>query len=282
MREPATAAERQARDARVPRPVSRAGPARVLLTRAADRLEVMIDGCEALGLRPVALPCLAIEWVDAEVDVAPGALAVFTSVYAVRGAARLRPFPWTGVRVLAIGAATAAALAGAGQPVLAPPVEPYTSEALLDWLVSPTGASAVRGDAGAVVVGGQGGRDAIVRGLAASGMETCALEVYRRVRPRPSRASVAAALSPPPAVTCTTSDEGLDNLLAIAGAYAGALLERPLVVNGERGAAHARRRGFGADVLVARPAGDRGQLEALRRWSAGDAIGAPITGPGRP
>ena len=243
----------------------------MLLTRAADRVAGLERGCRALGLEPVCLPCIAIEALAPTAPAAPDrGTVVFTSVPAVRAAARWRPLPWPGTRALAIGAATADALATAGQPPWAAPVEPYTSEALLAWLAGPDGpgfAGLPGLDDGVTVVKGAGGRDVLASALAAAGVSVATLDVYRRVRPAHPDAAIDAALSPPPDVVVATSDEVLDNLLALAGPRAAALRARPLVVNGERAAAHARSRGFVADVLVARPAGDAGQLERLAAWA---------------
>lgn len=218
----------------------------------------------------MALPCLAIAWLDAGgvADVGTGpptaGIVVYTSVPAVDGAVRRRPLPWTGTRALAIGSATAAALVAAGQAPVSPPIEPYTSEALLAWLLDSNDAPPV-GD-GVTIVKGAGGRDALATGLRAAGVRVRTLETYRRVRPAPSPDELAAALSPVPDIVSTTSDEGLDNLLALAGPRASVLRRLPLVVNGDRAAAHARARGFAGDVLVATPPGDAGHLAALRTW----------------
>ena len=240
----------------------------MLLTRAADRVAGLERGCRALGLDPVCLPCIAIEALAPTAPAAPDrGTVVFTSVPAVRAAARWRPLPWPGTRALAIGAATADALAAAGQLPWAAPVEPYTSEALLAWLAGPDGPGLPDLEDGVTVVKGAGGRGVLESALAAAGVSVATLDVYRRVRPAHPDAAIDAALDPPPDVVVATSDEVLDNLLRLAGPRAAALRGRPLVVNGERAAAHARRRGFVADVLVARPPGDAGQLERLAAWA---------------
>lgn len=217
---------------------------------------------------PVPLACLRLETLPASGDPVPrtpaSGNAVFTSVHAVHGAARLRPFPWPGVRALAIGAATRDALVRAGQRPWAEPVAPYTSEALLAWLVAAQGPPLADGT---TIVKGVGGRGVLESGLAEAGAPVATLEVYRRTLPVHDAREVRRALEPVPDILCTTSDEVLDNLLTLAGDRARSLLARPLVVNGERGAAHARSRGFAAEVMVASPPGDAGQLECLARWS---------------
>lgn len=252
-----------------------ASPPRLLVTRPAARQEPFASRARALGVEPVAFTCLEIVPDPTFALPEPAALAafdavLFTSRHAVEAVAARRPFPWPGVAALAIGAATAEALAHAGQPLARGPTPAATSEALVAALAreAPLGSL--------LVVKGHGGRDLVETRQRERGTRVETLACYRRARPAPDeRARRRALLEPPPDLISVTSDEVLDNLVALAGDALDALRARPLVVNSARARERARAHGFGAEIRVASPPGDAGQLAAVADWLRARADGTP-------
>ena len=233
---------------------------RLLVTRPAARQEPFASRARALGVEPVAFPCLEIVPDPTFALPAPDALAafdavLFTSRHAVEAVAARRPFPWPGVAALAIGAARAEALARAGQTLARKPEAGATSEALVAALAreAPLGSL--------LVVKGHGGRDLVATRQRDRGTRVETLACYRRSRPAPDEYARRRALEPPPDLLSVTSDEILDNLVALAGDALDALRARPLVVNSARG----RERARGEDVIG--PAG--GLVGERRRRRAG-------------
>lgn len=247
-------------------------PSRVLVTRPLAQGDHFAAGCRALGLAPILLPCLSIEAVPVPAERAPRAgLAVFTSHNAVAHASRIGSWPWPGVRALALGPATARSLAQADLAVWRAPLPPFTSEAVLQLLDTlPTGAL----DDGVTVVTGEGGRRWLVDALRDGGHRVSVLETYRRVASAIDDAALRLALQPLPDIVTSTSDASLDALLAFAERLdlADALRHQPLIVNAERAATHARRRGFTGRIDVPAQAGDDGQLACLAAWRDADAL----------
>lgn len=248
---------------------------RLLITRPLARQEPFATRARALGFEPIAFPCIEIRPDEGFELPEPAVLGasdavVFTSAAAVEAAAARRPFPWPGAPARAIGPATAAALARAGQPLACPPVAPFDSDALADAL---EGADALEH---VVIVTGHGGRRVLGERLAARGVRVTTLETYRRARPAADETLRRRALvERPPDIVSVSSDETLENLLTLAGDAWKALAKRPFVVNSARGAALARRLGVRGSVAVASPPGDDGQLAALARWLEGrEAAGA--------
>jgi len=239
---------------------------RLLVTRPADRQEPFGTRARALGVDTVAFPCLEIRPdPDARLPDAStlaGLDAVlFTSRPAVEAADRLRPLPWPGVAALAIGTATAEALTRAGQALRRAPVPPFTSEALLAVLEDAPPLARL------LVVKGHGGRDVLERRLADRGSRVESVALYRRARPAADEHRRRRALvESPPDIVSSTSDEALRNLVILAADAHATLHRTPLIVNSARAAQGARSMGFGGELLIADPAGDAGQLEALAAW----------------
>ena len=248
-------------------------PPRLLVTRPAARQEPFAGRARALGIETIAFPCVEIRPEPGLALPTPAALAafdavLFTSRHAVEAVAARRPFPWPGIRALAIGAATAEALERAGQTLARGPEAGASSEALVDALGRrpPLGRL--------LIVKGRGGRDLLASSQRARGTRVETLASYRRARPAADESLRRRALvERAPDIVSVTSDEGLDNLVALAGDALDALRSRPLIVNSGRGAARAREHGFGAGAAVATPPGDAGQLAALADWLAGRSAG---------
>jgi len=169
------------------------------------------------------------------------------------------PLPWNNASVYAIGRATERVLSKLGQALTHPPVEPYNSEAFLDWYKTQEPIKS------ALIISGMGGRDLIETQLKASGVDVLIRSVYKRVIPVVSDAERQRVfVETPPDIISITSDDVLRNLVNIAGpAYASVLHSTQLVVNSERSADMAARLKFDHRAIVAYPPGDVGQLAAI-------------------
>jgi len=262
----------------------------VVVTRPREQAERVVAALEAEGARAFSFPLIAIEAME---DPEPARrivarlesfdLALFVSANAVRHGLALvragRAWP-PALPCLAIGRATARAIAAEGLAVLAEPrVE--TSEGLLE--LPALAAARVRGRRVALFRG-QGGRPLLARALRARGATVEEAIVYRRTRPAVDVATlVRGAREGAIDAILITSGEALEHLLEVMGAEGRAALDGVrLVVAGERLAALARERGFGPQTLVASGAGEAALVEALCRhaghghghWDTGTGTGA--------
>lgn len=228
---------------------------RVLVTRPAHQAENLCRLIEAEGGTVVRLPLLAIEPATqpGEARKRLGGshdLWIFTSANAVRHAQPLATGAWP-ARLVAVGPATAAAIAIAGHAAAATPLESASSEALLA-LPELQEARGLR----ILLVTGEGGREVLERGLAARGATVERAEVYRRVPlPYPPEA-VASALRRSDVIVIT-SGESLDHLVRMTPeATRGTLLKKALVVPAARVVEKARELGFVQPPRLAEPMSD--------------------------
>jgi len=233
-----------------------------LVTRPKHQQSLFLKSCVDAGLETISLPCLDILPVESELtntDVKQSELVIFTSRNAVEFAHAINPLPWKKANVYAIGRATERVLGKLGQALIHPPVEPYNSEAFLDWYKTQEPIKS------ALLVTGMGGRDLIETQLRASGVDVVIRPVYKRVIPVVSDAERQRVfVDTPPDIISVTSDDALRNLVNIAGpAYASVLHSTQLVVNSERCADMAARLKFDHRAIVASPPGDVGQLAAI-------------------
>lgn len=147
----------------------------VWLTRSQPGADRQAADLRAAGHRVVVAPVIDIEALEAVVPPGPFAVVVFLSEHAVRlGLPALRRAPWfTGARVLAVGARTAAVLGATGL-VVDTPDEP-TSEGLLSQppLARPAGLDVL-------LVSGAGGRDLLRAELVRRGARVERFDCYRR------------------------------------------------------------------------------------------------------
>ncbi len=238
---------------------------RVLVTRPAHQQSLFIDRCIALELIPISMPCIDILPVDVNIPAAlvnNTELILFTSRNAVDFAHNRRPLPWLGKKVYALGDATARALDRLKQPLASRPMSPFTSEAFINWLSTQPPCSR------ALIIKGVGGRNVIEAYFNKLKTPVDILDVYKRVQPVVSDAERQRVFADQRAdIVSVTSDEGLRNLVHIAGARYGNVLHRlPLIVNRDRTAALAARLGFEHTALVAHPPGDNGQIKILTEW----------------
>ena len=247
----------------------------VVVTRPAHQAENLCRAIEAEGGEVLRHPVIEIlPPADSAVlaarlaSLTDYAIAVFISANAVDfaySAISKHVLPEHITRV-AVGRATARALAAHGQPAQLEAPPPHNSEALL----SLPQMQAVQG-LRVLIFRGEGGRGLLADSLRERGAEVDYAEVYRR-RPARSdprclyRAWEAGNLD----VIVLTSNEGLQNLYnQVDAAHRSQLLETPLVVIGERTAQLARQLGFSGLVNVAHSASDASLLEALRALSRG-------------
>ncbi len=253
----------------------------VIVTRPARQAARFVELLQEHGATAIAFPTLAIEPVTLD-DVQRRAcmLGAFDWIIYTSANAVEHSIPQLGrpakSRVGAIGRATARALADAGITVHAAPDSgsPSDSEGLLahPGLAGPAGRRIL-------IVKGVGGRDVLRAGLVASGAEVNTAEVYRRVRPEPSRQALdelGRANEAGAVVATVTSSEVLESLLAMAPSeHYPWLRDAPLLVPGDRVAAGARRLQWRGPLLVAGSAEDETMLAALQSWAAGDGRSAP-------
>lgn len=235
----------------------------ILITRPEGQHAYFSRQLELLGFRVSHLPCLAIDALhSAQLNSDPAGdfdYILFTSANAVRHAHALRPLPWSGVDVLAIGSATARTLEEHGQSLAMQPVSPFNSESMLARLVTVNPARLL-------IVKGRGGRELIHPELDRRGWQVSSADVYQRRLPTVPAARVSQVFrSPGPDIVSVTSNEVLENLVKLAASQ-DRLLALPLVVNSVRTAQRARDLGFEKPAIIASPAGDAGQLEALQQW----------------
>lgn len=245
----------------------------IVITRpppAAGRLAAQL---EAEGARVFIFPSLAIEPLpatpqrEAALDALPNAaLAIFVSANAVHAgleAARHRG-PWpAGVRVAAVGDATAEALRGAGFEHVVSPPERHDSEGLLEL----PELQDVRGRS-VVIFRGAGGREHLRQALEARGARVAYAECYRRTRPDSDPAELLAAWERGEVhAVSALSAETLENFVAMLGEEGMRHLpSATLVVPHEAIARHPAARRF-ARVAVAAP-GAEGIAQALSRTRA--------------
>lgn len=235
---------------------------RVLVTRPKHQQSLFLKSCNDAGLETVTLPCIDILPVECELtkaDVKQSELVLFTSRNAVEFAHATNPLPWKNANVYAIGRATERVLSKLGQCLVHPPVEPYSSEAFLEWYETQKPIKS------ALIVKGMGGRDLIETQLQAAGVNVVIKPVYKRVTPVVSDSERQRVfVDTPPHIISITSDDVLRNLVNIAGpAYASVIHSAQLVVNSDRCADMAARLGFDQPAKVAYPPGDVGQMAAI-------------------
>ena len=245
----------------------------VIVTRPARQAARFIQLLGDRGATAIAFPTLAIEPVAIGSHKRPPLAfdnfdwVIYTSANAVEQSLAQLGRPGES-RIGAIGRATARSLAEAGIVVHAVPESGSDSEGLL----AHPGLSEARGRR-ILIVKGIGGRDVLRAGLLAGGAEVTTVEVYRRVRPEPSRQALdelSRAPGPGAVIATATSAEVLESLLAMATEdHFPWLRGVPLLVPGDRVAAEARRLGWRGPLVVAASAEDSAMLAALESWAAG-------------
>jgi uroporphyrinogen-III synthase len=248
----------------IPRIIPPLTGASVLVTRPQPQADVLAKSIAALGGEPIVFPTIAIEPLTAPPPQSHD-WVIFASVHAVEHGAALIPRDAT-TRIVAIGKATANALAAANLPadVIANP--PYTSEALLaqdDFQPAP-GQSVL-------IVRGAGGRELLRETLIARGAHVGIFEVYRRVRPAVPQTEIEALEkrweeTPIDAVTAT-SVETYRNLVELLSPRGRELLnDTPLLAPSQRIVDAAAATGWRGQALITCGADDAAIVGTLARW----------------
>lgn len=242
----------------------------VVITRPRAAAEALAAALEREGARTFIFPALEIEELppSPQLDAAlarldAATLAVFVSAHAVeRGlAAAGRRGPWPeGVRVAAVGEATAQALRNSGFAAVISPRERHDSEALA---ALPELQAERMSGRNVVIFRGQGGRERLKELLERRGARVSYAECYRRVRPHGDPAALLQAWDRGEVQAVSVlSGETLENFVALLGEQgAPRLRSAVLVVPHEAIAASPEARRF-SRVIVAGP-GPEGVANAL-------------------
>lgn len=250
---------------------------RVAVTRPAAQCESLRRQLEANGAHVIGFPVLAIEPVSDPAPVRARAaglcgfdIAIFVSANAVHHGVPIalagRAWP-EGVRVAAVGAATARALRHAGVRVDLLPEGSMSSEGLL--ALPAFQADAIDG-CRVAIFRGRGGRALLGDELVARGAVVEYLEVYERRKPDTGGAQfLALARQGEVDVVMIGSGEGLRNMFEMIGESGRDwLCDVPLLVVSERLAREALHLGVRRRPIVAAGAADERLVEALIGWQA--------------
>jgi uroporphyrinogen-III synthase len=246
---------------------------RVLVTRPMAQAGPLIKLIKSAGGKAVPLPVLAIE-PPVSLSAAKRQLAglqdfqilIFTSVNAVDGLFDICSEPRfaQGVRVFAVGAATADALARRGIVAEQPPAAERSSEGLLR--LSGLQAQAVH-QRPVLIVKGEGGRDLLRQELDVRGAQVTSVEVYRRAVADLTADCITASGCHVMIASSETVLKALHQRLDQR--QRTVLLSLGVVAISERVARAARELGFSGRVVVAPAASDEGLLTALNDWRCG-------------
>jgi uroporphyrinogen-III synthase len=243
--------------------VTRTAPGRILVTRSQPGAGQLVDALGAAGFTATALPVLDIQALPAppnrgvlhELD--RFALVIFVSTHAVGFGMPMIEAIWRepprGPTWLAVGDATAAALARWGVVALVP--DRHSS----DGILALPQAAAVAGRR-VLIVAGEGGRTDLQEVLTQRGASVELLTVYRRVPLRGS-SELAALREQLDAVVISSADGG--RAFAALWTAAGGSRGIPLVVPSARVAAAMRSLDFSA-VVTSAGADSDAVIDALR------------------
>jgi len=251
----------------IPLPVAPLTGVTVLVTRPVPQAEALCARIRLAGGEAVAFPTIAIEELSSTPEFQATDWLIFISMNAVRyGLSRLRRDANT--RIAAIGKATADALTERDVRVDAMPKERASSEALLEH---PAFADVARKSV--LIVKGEGGRELLQDALTQRGARVDALEVYRRVCPKPDSGVVAELerrwRDEGISVVTLTSVATLENLLALLSDSGRSLLKAtPFLTLSERIAAAARNEGIAGECVLARGGDDAAIVGAIAAWHA--------------
>jgi uroporphyrinogen-III synthase len=240
----------------------------IVVTRPREQAGELAAGIRAQGGVAYLFPLLEISpWPDAAplreaaARLARYQCAIFVSANAARYAlpALLADGNWpVGVRAVAVGSGTAAALSVAGVPDVLYPPEGSGSERLL--ALPEFSEDRTRGQK-IVIFRGDGGRELLAQTLTARGASVDYVPVYRRGGPTVGGAAFCARLAAGNFdALALSSSEALRRLLALAG-HLPNLRATPLFAPHARVAEQARAAGFAR--VVHTEAGDAGLLAGL-------------------
>ncbi|KUJ71266.1 uroporphyrinogen-III synthase [Thiomicrospira sp. WB1] len=259
----------------------------LLNTRPAGQAPALTQALEAAGFDSVECPVMAIEGVSlpetAVTELAQADKLVFVS----RNAVEQLAIAWRaltgreltperdmkpGAQCFAIGAATQASLQAQGWPTAELAHEEFVSEALLardDW-------QNLQGQQ-VVLVKGEGGRQALVEGLASAGATTTAWPVYRRRLAHWTAQAWQAcwqswshARRP---VVLISSWQGFEHLCTLVQRFGNQndqawLFQQAAIVFSDRIAQGLQQAGWQGPCRVARPQSQRGIIDALTQFQS--------------
>ncbi len=247
---------------------------RVLIARPIRQAQTLASMLSACNAKSFVYPVLCIEQIafnqtEFNHAVANSDVIIFTSCNAVWQTAvkllyyqRQQSLP----QLIAIGPATADAIAEEGLPLANKPTSEFSSEGLLDipLLHSCYGKRIL-------ILSGVGGRTVLIDELTARGAVVEKLAVYRRCHGiKPSKEMLATWQQPGIDVVISTSGEGLSQLVkqisAVGKSYHDWLLTQQLLVMSQRLVPLVQQYGFTCQPLVATQASDVGLITALANF----------------
>lgn len=194
---------------------------RVLVTRAAHQAGKLSEGLRALGAEPVEVPVLEIQPPAdrAPLDCALRALNTYDWLI-LTSANTVRAIAWSslldkmaGLKVAAIGEATAEAARKAGLPVTLVP-KTYVGEALVESLAGQTTGKKI------LLARAEVARDVIPDALRAAGAQVDDVDAYRNVMPEAAPKLLRAALEKGIDAATFTSSSSVTHLADAAHAAA--------------------------------------------------------------
>jgi uroporphyrinogen-III synthase len=242
----------------------------VVVTRPAHQAEGLCQLIETNGGTALRFPVLDIDGpadpvaVTATINrLAEFDIAVFISPNAVQWGLKLVDSWPPNIKIAAVGLGSARELTRHGIKPDICPEQQFNSEAVLAL----EDMQQVAGKR-IIIFRGDGGRELLADTLRDRGAQVEYLECYRRVRPTIDPALLTVPLQHAAVdIITVTSNEGLENLLAMTGEPARAALTRlPLIVVSERTRERAQELGFQGPVILARQASDEALLEAVIDW----------------
>ena len=257
----------------MPNPVTDLSGVTIVVIRPSHQAEKLCQSIEALGGSALRFPVIEIrpsadtDKLKAQLSHLPSfQLAIFISANAVFAAKQIledhQPWP-LGLKIAAVGQATAKALAANGQIASLISPEPYNSEALLGLpdLQSMHGQRVI-------IFRGNGGRELLADTLRERGAEVEYAECYQRAIPDIDSSELFKKWDEGNSMPIVvTSNEGLVNLQSMIGqTHQQALLTSPLIVVSQRAVALAKELGFTQKPFVAQNASNEAILTALEQW----------------
>ena len=242
--------------------------------RQADHLCALIEQAGGVAIRLPALDILPVSDPNAVAATLSGLkkydIAIFVSRNAVMCAMSLldgQSDRLEGLRIIALGEGTAAALHASGLGAITPGGARSDSESVL---ALPLLQEAAVRDKRVMIIRGRGGRELLADTLRRRGAQVDYAEVYQRTRPGYEKSLLDHVwLSDKPDWIVVTSGEALRNLFAILGAEHRVIMQNTqLVVISTRLAGMARELGFINPPVVA-DTGDEAILQAIMRNTPG-------------
>ena len=257
----------------MPNPVTDLSGVTIVVTRPSHQAEKLSQSIEALGGNALRFPVIEIR-PSADADklkaqlshLSRFQLAIFISANAVFAAQHIledqQPLP-LGLKIAAVGQATAKALAVNGLIASLVSPEPYNSEALLGL----ADLQSMHGQR-VIIFRGNGGRELLANTLRERGAEVEYAECYQRVIADTDTSELFQKWDEGHSMPIVvTSNEGLNNLHSLIGlTHQQALLTSPLIVVSQRAVTLAKELGFTQKPFVAQNASSEAILTAIEQW----------------